>query len=88
MKTTETLLTQFWVIIYITSEFNFHEKHRNFIGLVLGNNLLKSEFTFHEKNRNFVDSILVIIYVTNEFNFYEKKPGSFTALVFGNNLHN
>ena len=39
MKTTETLLTQFWVIIYITSEFNFHEKNKNFIGLVLGNNL-------------------------------------------------
>ena len=38
----ETLLTQFWVIIYITSEFNFYEKkqkNRNFIGLVLGNNL-------------------------------------------------
>ena len=26
MKKTETLLTQFWVIIYITSEFNFYEK--------------------------------------------------------------
>ena len=26
MKTTETLLTQFWVIIYITSEFDFYEK--------------------------------------------------------------
>ena len=26
MKKRETLLTQFWVIIYITSEFNFYEK--------------------------------------------------------------
>ena len=26
MKTTETLLTQFWVIIYITGKFNFYEK--------------------------------------------------------------
>ena len=26
MKTTETLLTQFWVIIYITGKFSFYEK--------------------------------------------------------------
>ena len=26
MKTTETLLTQFWEIIYITGKFNFCEK--------------------------------------------------------------
>ena len=28
MKKTKTLLTQFWVIIYITSEFNFYEKKK------------------------------------------------------------
>ena len=31
-KKAETLLAQFWVITYITSEFNFHEKITNFIG--------------------------------------------------------
>ena len=39
MKKTQTLFTQFWVIIYVTSEFNFYEKNSNFIGLVLGSNL-------------------------------------------------
>ena len=39
MKKTETLLTQFWVIIFITSEFNSYEKNRNFIDSILGNNL-------------------------------------------------
>ena len=38
-KKTETLSTQHWVIIYITTEFNFFEKNRHFIGLVLGDNL-------------------------------------------------
>ena len=28
---TKTLLTKFWVIIYMNSEFNFDEKNRNFI---------------------------------------------------------
>ena len=33
----------FWVIIYITCEFNFYEKkNRNFIDLILGNNLHNS----------------------------------------------
>ena len=39
MKTTETCLTQFWVIIYITGKFNFYEKNTNVIRLVLFNNL-------------------------------------------------
>ena len=34
---TKTLLTQFWVIIYMNSEFNFDEKNRNFIDWILGN---------------------------------------------------
>ena len=38
-KKTNTLLAQFWAIIYITSEFNFHEKDRNFIDSILSNNL-------------------------------------------------
>ena len=38
-KKTETLLAQFWVIIYIASEFNFYIYKKNFISLVLGNNL-------------------------------------------------
>ena len=38
-KKTETLLTQFWVIIYISSEFNFYEKNKHFIDSILGNNL-------------------------------------------------
>ena len=37
-KKTKLLLTQFWVIMYITGEFHLYEKHRNFNGLVLGNN--------------------------------------------------
>ena len=39
MRKTETLLTQFWVKIYITGEFNFYEENKNFIGSILGNNL-------------------------------------------------
>ena len=39
MKKTEILLTQFWVISYITSEFKLNEKNRNYIEVVLGNNL-------------------------------------------------
>ena len=39
MKKTETLLTQVWVISYITSEFNFDEKNRNLIDSILRNNL-------------------------------------------------
>ena len=39
MKKTEILLTQFWVISYITGEFKFNQKNKNFFSLVLGNNL-------------------------------------------------
>ena len=40
MQKTQTLFAQFWLIHYITSEFNFHEKkNRNFIDSTLGNNL-------------------------------------------------
>ena len=39
MKKRETLLTQFWVISYKSSEFKFDEKDKNYIGLDLGNNL-------------------------------------------------
>ena len=40
MKKAVTLLTQFCIINYITSEFNFYDKkNRNFIGLVSGNHL-------------------------------------------------
>ena len=39
MKKTETLLTQFWVISYKSSELKFDEKDKNYIGVVLGNNL-------------------------------------------------
>ena len=42
MKKTQTLLTQSWVISYITSEFNFNEKNRNLIDSVLRNNLRNS----------------------------------------------
>ena len=38
-KKTETLLTQFWVIIYRTSEFDFYKKNKYLIGSILGNNL-------------------------------------------------
>ena len=38
-KNTETLLTQFWVIIYITSEFNSYKKTNNLLAQFLGNNL-------------------------------------------------
>ena len=41
MKKTETLLTQFWVTIYITGKFNFYEKKTHFIGSNLGNDLHK-----------------------------------------------
>ena len=37
-KQTETLSALFWVIIYITNEFNFMKKNKHFIGLILGNN--------------------------------------------------
>ena len=39
MRKAEMLLTQFWVISSITSDFNFNEKNRNYIEVVLGNNL-------------------------------------------------
>ena len=39
VKKTETLLTQSWVLTNITSEINFNEKNKNFIVLILGNNL-------------------------------------------------
>ena len=39
IKKTETLLTQSWVLTNITSETNFNEKNKNFIVLILGNNL-------------------------------------------------
>ena len=40
MKKTESLVTQFWVIIYAAIEFRFSEKkNRNGFGLILGNNL-------------------------------------------------
>ena len=38
-KKAETLLTQFWVIIYKTGKSNFYEKTPNFIDSILGNNL-------------------------------------------------
>ena len=31
MKKKKTLLTQFWVIIYITSEFDFYEKKKTLL---------------------------------------------------------
>ena len=35
-KKTETLFTLFWVVIYITSEFNFiKKKNRNFTDAIL-----------------------------------------------------
>ena len=37
MKKTETLLTQFSVMIYINIEFNFYEENKTFFSLVLGN---------------------------------------------------
>ena len=64
MKKTETLLTQFWVISYITSEFNFFE---NFLVFKKTKPLLTqfwvimyitSEFSFDEQSTNFIDSIL------------------------------
>ena len=39
MKETKTSLTQFWLIIYKTGKFSFHENNRNFIDSVLGNHL-------------------------------------------------
>ena len=39
MKKTETLWTQFWVIIYITIEFNSSEKNNHLINSILDNNL-------------------------------------------------
>ena len=41
MKKAETLLTKSYVIIYVTSEFKFDEKKRNFIDSILGNKLQK-----------------------------------------------
>ena len=38
-KKTETLFTLFWVVIYITSEFNFMNKDKHFISSILRNNL-------------------------------------------------
>ena len=38
MNKTETLLTQFSVIIYITSKFILDEKNKNFIDSILGHN--------------------------------------------------
>ena len=39
MEKAETLLVQFWAIIYINSAFNFYDKTENFIDSNLGDNL-------------------------------------------------
>ena len=39
MEKAETLLVQFWAIIYITSAFNFYDKNGNFIDSNLGDKL-------------------------------------------------
>ena len=57
----EALLTKFWVIIYITSEFNFMRKTTALLAQFLAITYVTSEFNFYEKkkkNRNFIDSIL------------------------------
>ena len=60
LRKTETLLVHFWTTIYITSEFDFYEKSRNFIGLVLAIISITSDLIFEtkKKNRNFIDLVL------------------------------
>ena len=58
MKTAETLLTQFWVIIYITSDFSFNEQSTNFIDSILVTTNITSEFNFNEENRHFIWLVL------------------------------
>ena len=58
MKTTETLLTQFWVIIYITSKFNLMNKTETLLTQFSVIFYITSEFILDEKNRNFIYPIL------------------------------
>ena len=51
MKKAETLLTQFWLIIYVTSGFNFHEENRNFIVQFWAIIYITSEFRFSKKKK-------------------------------------
>ena len=58
-KKTETLLIQFWTIIYITSEFNFYEKKTETLLVQFWTIIyVISEFNFMKKNKHFTDSIL------------------------------
>ena len=56
-------MAQFWVIIYITSEFNSYKKTNNLLIQFWAIIYITGEFDFYEKkktkkNRNFIDSIL------------------------------
>ena len=49
IKKTNTLLVQFWAIIYITSEFNFHEKTETLLTQFWVIIHIISEFNFYQK---------------------------------------
>ena len=53
---TETLLTEFWARIHITSEFRFYKNW--------------SKLNFEIEINNWLVQISAIIYITSEFNFY------------------
>ena len=73
LRKTETLLVHFWTTIYITSEFDFYEKSRNFIGLVLAIISITSDLIFaKKKTETLLTQFWAIIYITSEYNFMEK----------------
>ena len=46
MKKTETLLTEFWVMIYITSKFNLYEKAKTLLTQFWGIIYTSRKFNF------------------------------------------
>ena len=59
MNKTKTLLAQFWVIMYTTSEFNFYEKKATLLTQFSVMIYITSEFNFDEKKNYSIGSILV-----------------------------
>ena len=59
MQKTQTLFAQFWLIHYITSEFNFHEKKTETLStqhwVII---YITTEFNFFEKNKHFIGLVL------------------------------
>ena len=51
-------MTQFWVIMYITSEFSFDEEAQTLLTQFWVTTNITSEFNFDEENRQFICLVL------------------------------